>query len=147
MSKTELEFLSDKGTIQIFCEMATGGARFSELDDALNISHTTLKKRLREAEEFDFISTDTVDRSQGHTHQYVLTDRGARLVLQLRNEGVVESYLMWKESQKRFNEKRDQLVDWAEENGMELTPSDVDGSYRKLFELTARGVFDDEEDT
>jgi DNA-binding HxlR family transcriptional regulator len=120
MSTTAREFFSSKGAIALFCELSPNGSRFMELNDELDISHTTLIQRLGEAEDLDLIKTETVEGEQGRSHMYAPTDKGGRLMVQLRRDGVLESYQLYKEARRQFTDKAEEIREWLEENPQEL---------------------------
>jgi DNA-binding HxlR family transcriptional regulator len=120
MSTTAREFFSSKGAIALFCELSPTGSRFKELNDVLEISHTTLIKRLGEAEDLELLKTETTQGEQGRSHMYMPTNKGGRLMVQLRRDGVLESYQLYKEARTQFHSKAEEIRVWVEENPQEL---------------------------
>ena len=48
-----LDFFGKKGTVEILAQLADGPKRFSEIDDALTVSHGTIANRLRDGIDLD----------------------------------------------------------------------------------------------
>jgi DNA-binding HxlR family transcriptional regulator len=101
---TVFNFLPRKGAIDLICELGSGGARFTHLDDSLDISHPTISKRLQEAEKRSLIEADPIRLDHGRTHRYILTPKGAYLWWQLYQHGTVEAYYTYKKYQENYFE-------------------------------------------
>jgi len=136
MPSTVAEFFSSTGAIEMFCELAHQGARFKHLNNVLEISHTTLTRRLREAEELDLITSEAVDGERRRTHKYVPTVVGHQIVFHLHEQGVVERYQLCKETRRRYQEKADQICEQLETNPRDVYygPDDSPEKYQRIEE-------------
>ena len=126
------EFLRLDGAIELFCELRPGGSRFSDLDDELSISHTTLTARLGEAQELDLIERKLVERDGDSVPVYAPTNTGARFMLELRRQSVRETYLLLKETRNRFEQRSDDVREWVRENPLEFSLSE-DEAIKELY--------------
>jgi len=114
------EFLSRKGAIELLCSIDMEGSRFNELAEGLEISTTTLAKRLREGQEVVLIRPFAVGGEQGTAHVYTLTERGLGVRHHMMDSGATGAYQMVREAQERFEEKAEEVRDWAVENSETL---------------------------
>lgn len=129
-------FLRLDGTMEMFCEIGSSGRRFSELEEELEISHTTLSKRLAQGEEIGLIKTEPIDDESGRSHQYLPTTNAVAMMRQLQFNGVLERYEMYKESRNRFEEKVEEIREWAEENPEEFEYVDKETYDEKVNRLS-----------
>lgn len=131
MGVTPDEFFTNDGAIELFCELHQTGSRFTDLNNELPISHTTLSSRLGEAQELELIEKQLMERDGNNVTVYAPTNKGARLILELRRTGVMETYQLLKEIRSRFEERSDNVREWVYENPMEFT-TDSDKHLREL---------------
>lgn len=122
--------------MELMCELASSETRFSELDEKLYISHTTLTKRLGEAEDIGLIETRQVKGDRRRTHEYSPTDRAVLFMRKLKLQGVLERYQLYKESRIRFEEEADKIVEWAEENPDKIPESDEESHSERINRLS-----------
>lgn len=120
------QFLDSDGAIELLCELDPIGSQFSELDEELPISHTTLTTRLGEAQELTLIEKRLVEKNGKQVTVYSPTNSGARIMLELRRNGVVETYHVLKDMRSRFEKKSDAVREWVDENAMYFEPHDDD---------------------
>lgn len=134
MTESDDEFLSKAGAIELLCEIdSKDGSHFGELDDELEISHTTLSDRLSEAVSLELIDTKTVVGDRGRSHIYHLTHRGIRLRNQMEESGVVAAYRMLREAQRSFSKRSDELLEWVAENPDEIHGGPMDLDFHDEF--------------
>lgn len=109
-------YLSKKGGIELICEINPRGSSFSELEEALPISHETLARRLEEAREASLISTEETSDEHGTTHIHSLTPDGATLRMWLDDMGATSEYHMYNKSRKRFHETAEEVRSTAKKS-------------------------------
>jgi DNA-binding HxlR family transcriptional regulator len=114
------KFLSRKGAVELLCSIDMGGSRFNELAEELEISTTTLVKRLREGQEVVLIRPFAIGGEQGTAHVYSLTDRGLGVRHHMMDSGATGAYQMLREAQERFEEKAEEVRNWTVENSETL---------------------------
>lgn len=114
------KFLSRKGAVELLCSIDMGGSRFNELTEEIEISTTTLAKRLREGQEVVLIRPFAVGGEQGTAHVYSLTDRGLGVRHHMMDSGATGAYQMLREAQERFEEKAEEVRNWTVENSETL---------------------------
>lgn len=120
MSNDLKDYLSQKGSVELICELGPHGARFKELDDALEISHQTIIDRLKDGQALSLIERELIEGERGTSHKYVLADKGRLLRVTMETSGVVESYYVLKESRKRFEENREEALELVNESADEI---------------------------
>lgn len=140
MSDSVSAFLSRTGGVALLCELAPAGSRFTDLNNAIDVSNQTLDNRLEEAQHLDLITLGAVRRDGKVVHLYTPTDRGAIVMLRLHSEGTAEAYFLAKQSQRRLNAKVEETREWVETNPQELYGiADSDELLSRLqFMFTAR---------
>lgn len=110
------EFLAQKGAIQILCEISPDGSRWSDLESALDISHTTVSKRLDEAIAVSVIDLETIQDERGAGVQYVYTSKGIYLRVQFDNLGLTQAYYRFKEARDHYLDREAEARDWVSAN-------------------------------
>lgn len=72
--------LGQKGTIDILQLLEERPKKYTELEKALNLSHTSLLRRLTILQTLDIIKKCPIRSRRRETHEYDLTLRGVELV-------------------------------------------------------------------
>lgn len=79
MTDDLLDYLADKGTIELLCVVDTAGMRFVDILEEVPITSTTLSKRLDRAERLGLVEQGVAVDPQFRKQHYFLTERGWRL--------------------------------------------------------------------
>lgn len=122
MPDPTLEYLDRKGAIELLCEVKPGGSRFSELDDALPVSHQTLSRRLEEGRDASLLERKAISGHRGTTHTHLLTPRGAKLRLWWEERGLTASYQLYKKARQQFLDEAAAMRDELEGDDDDTTP-------------------------
>lgn len=103
MSLSVEEYLSSgEGAVALMCEIDPYGSRNKHLISAIEIAPGTLSDRLKQAEKASLIRKEGVRGEQGAFHQYVFTDKGALLRLELEKSGAVVAWEAYKQARRKF---------------------------------------------
>ena len=114
------EFLRKDGAIELFCELGVHGSSYSELDEKLDISHTTLTTRIEQARELGLLDKRLAREDEDSDAIYYPTDSGARFMIQIRQMDVLEAYKSQKQAREEFEKRSDDVRTWMLENAIDL---------------------------
>lgn len=107
------EYLSQEGAMEILCEIDPDGSRFTDLDEALAISHTTLRKRLVEGIEVSLLDQQEPQTEEGAANLYMLSPKGATFRRALHESGTMVAHRQLKDARNQFNSKKEMMQEWA----------------------------------
>lgn len=116
MAFSPAELFAEKGTVEIFCEIGEGGGRFNEILENVSISHQTLTTRLRQAQEANLLTTESVNRGNGTVHIYKYTYAGSQIYQELDERGVVDNYEVFRVARQQFEEDEASFIEWMKQN-------------------------------
>lgn len=119
-------YLSRKGAVELFCEIESGGSRFNELARALDISTTTLSKRLGEGQKVGLIQMKAMRGEQGAVHTYTFTESGRAVGHYLIDSQTIGAYQTLRQAQENFEEKAEKVREWTAENGEIVTKNPME---------------------
>lgn len=109
-------FLDRKGAVSVLCTVhIVQGSRFTDLNDELSISSSTLAKRLEEAFDLDLLERDFESTSYGANRLYQLTGAGEMVREQLRRTGVERLHERIQELEEQFDAQVNQVQQWVRE--------------------------------
>lgn len=118
----ELEdYLSKRGTVELLCEINQSGSRYGELSEALDISTSTLTKRLKEGQDVLVIEMQAARRNRSPVNEYTLTKRGFRILYHMMDTNAIGAYQLYREAQAKFEEKAEEVCEWTAANSDQLT--------------------------
>jgi len=109
-------FLSRTGAVGLLRESVpfhNQGVQFSEFDEKLSVSSSTLSKRLDEACELDLLSVELESTDYGSNSVYVLTGTGRSLRDQMQQLGIFRTYDKIQTLEEEFDESVDDLREWV----------------------------------
>lgn len=133
------DFLNRKGAIELFCELSPHGSRWTELDNEIMASHSTVTDRIEEAQELGLITHELIDRSGESVNVYTPTNRGARFMLALETQGVAETYRHLKETRQKYEEQTEKIREWVLDNPGEFKSDDPEAlktlRYREALDF------------
>jgi len=106
-------FLARTGAIGLLREVhPMEGSRFTDLDDALDVSSSTLSKRLEEACELDLLEPSLESTDYGTNTQYKLTGSGRRIRNVMEHRGIIRTYDKIRTLEEQFEESVEELREW-----------------------------------
>jgi orc1/cdc6 family replication initiation protein len=110
------EFLEQKGAIPLLCEISPDGTRWSELTAALDVSHTTVSKRLEEAQAVSVITLKPIHSDRGAGLQYTLTSKSNHLRVVFDSLGLTKTYYRFKEVRDQYQSREAEAREWVATN-------------------------------
>lgn len=110
------EYLSRKGAVELLCEISLNGSQYTELNEELAVSHTTVGDRLEEGVKASVLTKELVTGGHRTSHKYLLTPKGALVRWKLDTSGTTEAYHAFKNAQQRFNEKSGEIREYFDEH-------------------------------
>lgn len=146
MPESISEFLQKRGSLAILTLLTTeGGQRFTDLDNEIDVSTSTLTKRLGVARDLGLVipGQKLGDTSVGN--EYRITDRGQMVARQMERQGIVHRYRTIMENRKRIDEEMGDLVEWVDENQEQLAGLNDREPYQDRFGEGLPGLNVDEE--
>lgn len=148
MPETFREFFARRGGLGVLVILKEGPQRFSELNDRLYISTSTLSKRLGEARDLGLVTPEIDERETSVREQYRVTERGQFVVEKMDRLGIVHAYRTMLDMQGQVEEGKAELVEWVqdEETQPELARrSDTDPYIDPFGENVTEPAVDDSE--
>lgn len=138
------EYLSQKGAVELLCEIDPHGSGFEELLAELPISRPTLTDRLAQGREASLLALEGISGERGATHQHVLSPQGATIRLWLDDNGVTTGYERYKQTRKEFHDQ----VEWTREEMTDprLSLDDKSETEMNLLRLKNRPKYADSEE-
>ena len=106
------DFLSRTGSVGLLHEVSPlkdKGSRFSELDDKVDVSSSTLTKRLDEACELKILEVKLESTDYGSNKVYVLTGLGRRLRDRMERMRIFRTYSKMKTLEEELDEAVEDL--------------------------------------
>lgn len=104
-------FLDSQGAIHLIVDLGTEPRRFSELEDRVPISTSTLWNRLKEGVKIGVFELDIIERDGADVKAYQLTGEGEAAFEQLEALDAVEASKQMRTHQTTVEEARQTLVD------------------------------------
>ena len=132
------DYLGKDGSIQLLCEINQNGARHGDISEGVDISPSTLTKRLREGEELGLIERQAATRNQQAVVEYVLTDRGVQILYHILDVNGLGAYQMYRKARLDFEATAEEIREWAAANSEQL--------MKEPHSVTGPDFFDDFED-
>lgn len=119
MATSVAEFLDGKGAAELVVKIDPNGSRRFELKDMLDIAPNTLSARLDEGREAGVIETQALGAPKTGS-KYVLTPKGARLRMQLEEEGVDDLYKQIEQYHAILHDTIKETKEWTRTHSDEL---------------------------
>jgi len=114
MADSLREFFELRGAIGLLVVLKGGAKRFKHLDDRLQISSSTLSKRIGEAKDLGLITPEIDDRETSVNNQYRITERGQYVVAKMERLDIVHAYRTMLDMQAQVDDGKQELVEWVE---------------------------------
>ncbi|ELY26555.1 hypothetical protein C500_15370 [Natrialba magadii ATCC 43099] len=91
--------------------------RFKHLNKRLQISSSTLSKRIGEAKDLGLITPEIDDRETSVKNQYRITERGQYVVAKMERLEIIHAYRTMFDMQAQVEGGKQELVEWVENEG------------------------------
>ncbi|UOO97035.1 winged helix-turn-helix transcriptional regulator (plasmid) [Halococcus dombrowskii] len=160
MNTSFAAFFERKGAVELLCiaDRRDFQGRFTDLDDEINVSHSTLSKRLSEAQELGLITVAINPEASSPETVYRTTQTGKQIQNEMRKLGLPRTYERLRTVEELFAEGSEELVEWtesldaalaekAEEYSKQVEDPDVnmnpDVEFSPLDSQVKSAVFDD----
>jgi len=135
MATSVVEFLGEKGAAELLVKIDPNGSRRKELQELVNIAPNTLTKRLNEAREAGLIETQALGDPGETGHQYVMTPKGARLRLELEEEGVDKLYEQIAMYRAKLAGAVENTKEWTKDNDDKLANTRENRSILSYYQI------------
>lgn len=163
MNTSFASFFRRKGAVELLCiaDRRDFHGRFTDLDDEINVSHSTLSKRLSEAQELGLITVAINPEASSPENVYRTTRTGREIQSEMRELGLPRTYEKLRAIEELFAEGSEDLVEWAESLDAALVEKteefskraedsdahiDPDAAFDPLDSQVVSAVLDDIED-
>ena len=114
MADTLREFFELRGGIGLLVVLKGESKRFKHLNERLQISSSTLSKRIGEAKDLGLITPEIDDRETSVKNQYRITERGQYVVTKMERLDMVHAYRTMLDMQAQVEDGKHELVEWIE---------------------------------
>ena len=114
MADTLREFFEMRGGIGLLVVLKGGSKRFKHLNERLQISSSTLSKRIGEAKDLGLITPEIDDRETSVKNLYRVTERGQYVVAKMERLDIVHAYRTMLDMQTPVDDGKQELVEWIE---------------------------------
>lgn len=112
------EFIGKKGGAELLILLGEKERRYKHLKREVSISSTTLTRRLREAQELDLITSETMLNDDTQINVYRLEDAGHILYNQMNRNYMVSTYRERVIVESRYESQKEHLKEWILEDDM-----------------------------
>jgi len=133
-SESISEFLQKRGALGILTLLSMeDGQRFSDLDEQLTISSSTLTRRLTEARGLGLVVPGMNPEETSVKNEYRITTRGKRVARQMESQGLIHAVRTILDYQQEVDRELGELREWVEANRGELARLDDQTPYQDPF--------------
>ena len=140
------DFLQQRGTLGILTLLSMeDGQRFTELEEKLPISSSTLTRRLTEARGHGLVVPGMNPEETSVHNEYRITTRGKRVARQMENQSLIHAVRTILDYQQEVNNKMEDLVSWVESHQEELARLDDQTPYQDPFGESVVNIEDEPE--
>lgn len=145
-SESISDFLQKRGALGILTFLSMeDGQRFSDLDEQLTISSSTLTRRLTEARGLGLVVPGMNPKETSVNNEYRITTRGKRVARRMENQGLIHAVRTILDYQQDVESELPDLLDWVEAHKEELARLDDQTPYQDPFGEEIVNVEEDEE--
>jgi DNA-binding HxlR family transcriptional regulator len=128
------DFLQKRGALGILTLLSMeDGQRFSDLDDRLTISSSTLTRRLTEARGLGLVVPGMTPEESSVSNEYRITTRGKRVARRMEHQGLIHAVRTILDYQQDVESELPALLDWVDAHKEELARLDDQTPYQDPF--------------
>ncbi|ELZ01036.1 winged helix-turn-helix transcriptional regulator [Natrialba aegyptia] len=133
-SESISDFLQKRGALGILTLLSMeDGQRFSDLDEQLTISSSTLTRRLTEAHGLGLVIPGMNPEETSVNNEYRITTRGKRVARRMENQGLSHAVRTILDYQQDVETELPNLLNWVEAHDEELAQLDDQTPYQDPF--------------
>lgn len=145
-SESISDFLQKRGALGILTLLSMeDGQRFSDLDEQLTISSSTLTRRLTEARGLGLVVPGMNPEETSVNNEYRITTRGKRVARRMENQGLSHAVRTIIDYQQDVESELPDLLSWVETHNEELARLDDQTPYQDPFGESAVDTGDEPE--
>lgn len=112
-------FLERKGAIGIFVRLDSDEGMLSkDLVNVVDVTTSTLSKRLKEGRKKDFFVQVRRPDDHGNARRNQLTERGERLREEMESVGLIDTYEQYFRSIQQIDTEKEELLEWVDESSI-----------------------------
>lgn len=116
MPSADDSFFYSKGAVGLLSALNERGKTYGELEEDLNISTSTLTKRINEAIDIGVVRIRRSARGMHPRNEYHLTDMGEFWVEEMAKMGIVSNWQSMRTHQKKLDELVPEFIEFMEEH-------------------------------
>lgn len=142
MPESISDYLGKRGSIGLLTLLSMeGGMRFSDLEDELTISSSTLTRRIAEARGHGLVIPEMDPQETSVKDLYRITDRGALVARQMERQSITTACRTVLDYQHKIDEEMGDLIDWVDANQERLAGLNDEAPFHDSFgeNITDRG--------
>jgi DNA-binding HxlR family transcriptional regulator len=113
MPDTVSEYLASRGGLGVLVVLRTEAKRFTDLQDTLHISESTLTKRLGEARDLGLVTPEIDEQETSVGDRYRISERGQYVVAKAERLDIVHAYQTMLDMHAAVEDGRKELVEWV----------------------------------
>lgn len=133
-SESISDFLQKRGALGILTLLSMeDGQRFSDLDERLMISSSTLTRRLTEARGLGLVVPGMNPEETSVNNEYRITTRGKRVARRMENQGLIHAVRTILDYQQEVENELPDLLNWVKNHREELARLDDETPYQDPF--------------
>jgi len=115
MAETLSEYCQRRGGLAVLVVLKGGPHRYTDVEETLHVSTSSLTKRLGEARKLGLITPEIDEKETSVDDNYRLTERGQYIVRRMEQLDMVHSYRVLMDMYQQIDEGKESLVQWLED--------------------------------
>jgi DNA-binding HxlR family transcriptional regulator len=120
MPDTLSEYFESRGGLGLLVVLKSEAHRYTDIEDKLHISTSTLTKRLAEARELGFVTPEFDADETSVDGAYRITERGQFVLRKMEQLEIVHAYKTMLDMHKQVEDGRQDLLDWVSDDEVKL---------------------------
>jgi len=113
------DYFENRGSLGVLILLNGEPQRFTDLENALHVSTSTLTHRLGEACDLGFIVPEIEEKQTSVNDRYRLTERGQFVVSKLERLDVVHAYKTLLDAHDTIKTGREELLEWVSDDDVQ----------------------------
>jgi DNA-binding HxlR family transcriptional regulator len=115
MADTLREYCQLRGGLGLLVVLKGGPHRFTDLEEVLHVSTSTLTNRLGEARDLGLVTPEIDEGETSVDDNYRITERGQYVVRKMEQLDMVHSYRVLMDMYQQVEAGKEDLVEWVED--------------------------------